>query len=193
MIHRNDATRWSNHEESDFALDFQFAFCIFYLPFFRSHAMIFSTCITNDSRFFQKWKIVEIDHANELTFDCIFNLLKQGSVAGIVPLPWPLEDGNCCNDLKDFEVILTTIFVGKNPDSLIESGTHSEGEEAYQMFDNFDEFFVKVEHPSDYICSVNKSRNVSNAFDVLMQAAARSRIETLPEPISPPRNQGDER
>ena len=49
-------------------------------------------------------------------------------LAGIAPFPWPLEDGNCCNDLKDFEVILTTIFVGKNPDSLIECGTHLEGD-----------------------------------------------------------------
>ena len=30
--------------------------------------------------------------------------------------------------LKDFEVVLTTIFVGKNPDSLIECGTHLEGD-----------------------------------------------------------------
>ena len=88
----------------------------------------FFAVITHGSRFVQKWKIVEIDHANGLTFVCIFNLFKQGSVAGIVPFPWPLEDGNCCNDLKDFEVILTTIFVGKNPDSLIECGTHLEGD-----------------------------------------------------------------
>ena len=73
MINRNEATRSSNHEESDFAFDFQFAFCIFINRFFRSHAMIFSTCITHGSRFVQKWKIVEIDHANAngLTFDCI--------------------------------------------------------------------------------------------------------------------------
>ena len=128
-----------------------------------------------------------------LTFDCIFNLFKQRSVVGIAPFSWPVEDGNCSNDLKDFEVILTTIFVGKNPDSLIECGTHSEGEQACKMFGSFVNFVVKVEHPSDYICSVNETRNVINAFDVLMQAAARSRIETLPEPISPPRNQGDER
>ena len=99
MIYRNEAIRSSNHEESNFAFDFQFAFCIFYLPFFRSHVMIFSTCIMHGLRFVQKWKIVEIDHANGLTFDCIFNLFKQGSVrAGIAPFPWPLEDGNCCND-----------------------------------------------------------------------------------------------
>ena len=72
-------------------------FAFFYLPFFRSHAMIFSTCITHGSRLVQRWKIVEIDHANGLTFDCIFNM------AGIAPFPWPLEDGNCCSDLKDFE------------------------------------------------------------------------------------------
>ena len=155
--------------------------------------MIFSTCITYGSRFVQKWKIVEIDHANGLTFDCIFNLFKQGSVVGIAPFPWPMENSNCSNDLKDFEVILTTVFVGKNPDSLIECGTHLEGEQACKMFSNFINFVVKVEHPSDYICSVNETRNVTNAFDVLMQAAARSRIEILPEPISPPRNQGDGR
>ena len=105
-------------------------------------------------------------------------------MAGIAPFPWPLEDGNCCNDLKEFEVILTTIFVGKNPDSLIERGTHLEGEQACKTFGNFVKFVVKVEHLSDCICSVNETRNVTNAFDVLMQAAARSRIETLLEPIS---------
>ena len=160
MIHRNEATRSSNHEESDFAFDFQFTFCIFYLSVFRSHAMICSTCITHGSRFVQKWKIVEIDHANGLTFDCIFNLFKQGS------------------DLKDFEVILTTIFVGKNPDSLIECRTHLEGEQACKMFGNFVKFVVKVEHPSDCICSVNETRNVTNAFDVLMQVQDRNPSRT---------------
>ena len=112
-------------------------------------------------------------------------------MAGIAPFPWPLEDGNCCNDLKEFEVILTTIFVGKNPDSLMECGTHLEGEQACRMFGNFVKFVVKVEHLSDCICSVNETRNVTNAFDVLMQAAACSRIEILLEPISSPRNQVD--
>ena len=183
MIHQNEASRSSNHEESDFAFDFQFAFCIFYLPFFRSHAMIFPTCITHGSRFVQKWKIVEIDRANGLTFDCIFNLFKQGSVAGIAPFPWPLEDGNFCNDLKDFQVILP-IFMGKYPDSLIECGTHLEGEQACKMFGKLVKFVVKVEHPSDCICSVNETRNVTNAFDVLMQALARSRID-FPDDFPP--------
>ena len=39
--------------------------------------------------------MVELDHANGLTFHCIFNLFIRGSVAGIAPFPWPLEDGNC--------------------------------------------------------------------------------------------------
>ena len=76
--------------------------------------MIFSTCITHGSRLVQKWKIVEIDHANGLTFDRIFNLFKQGSVVGIAQFPWPLEDGNCCNDLKDFELgNLNNYFCGE--------------------------------------------------------------------------------